>query len=270
MKKIIVVFSQAGISHHLLHFCIGLLQQQRCRITGLFLWTAKNKGADGYLFPNDLNATDVDYTTATTANEAVRLLQANVSLFKNEGRDAGLDFAVRTIGENHFETLLDETAFADLVLCDDELETPFFPVHNLIAAAHCPVMLVPEEASLPDSIIFAYDGTSSSIHAIKQFTYLFPFLTGNKAFLVSVVAPNIREMEYQQLAGEWMELHFPLAEAVLLKGEVKAQLVTFIRQHSKSLVVMGAFGRNALSRLLKESMALTVLRQTDAALFVTH
>lgn len=270
MKKISVLFTQPVFPHHVVKLAAIWARRQRCRLNALFLWTTETKGADGYTFPNDLNTTDVDYAAATDVDEAQKLLETNIRVFRNACSKEGIDCTVNTVSENYLDTLLDETAFSDLLICNDDLITPFYSVHNLIASAHCPVVLVPQEAAIPAEIIFAYDGTASSILAIKTFAYLFPFLKEHRVYLVSVVASNIQEMEYQSQAADWMGLHFPRAESVLLKGEVKEELVAFINVHASSLVVMGAFGRNALSRFLTESLALTMLKQTHATLFVTH
>lgn len=244
MKKITLLLSGLGVPRHLIQFCVALSRRERCRLTGLFLWTPEKKGSGGHPFPNDINATDAD--------EAVRSLQSGIQVFRNDCREAGLDFTVQTIGDNHF----------DMLVCDDELETAFYAVHNLMGA--------PQEAAFPGTVVLAYNGSASSIRAIKQFAYLLPSFEKEKIYLVSVVAPNIRGMEYQEPAGERTTLHFPKAETALLKGGEKEQLVSFINLQKRCLVVMGAFGRNALSRLLKESLALTILKQTDAPLFVTN
>ena len=48
----------------------------------------------------------------------------------------------------------------------------------------CPVMVVPEKFHFPSLNLLAYDGSTSSVFAIKQFAYLFPDLCDNKTILV--------------------------------------------------------------------------------------
>jgi len=43
-------------------------------------------------------------------------------------------------------------------------------------ASECPMMLIPEKVSLSEDIILMYDGTAASVHAVKQFAYVFPEL----------------------------------------------------------------------------------------------
>lgn len=196
--------------------------------------------------------------------------QAQIKVFEGICKADGLNYHTQTIRENIPETIVDETAFADLVLCDVFMRGRYFSMNSIISSALCPVMLVPRETPLFREIIFTYDGSASGIHAIKQFTYLFPWCADYKVYLVSVIPINIQQMEYDAQVREWISLHYPNAEVVILKGEVKSEISEFINAGKSNLVVMGAFGRSALSRLFKDSLANVVLERTGAHLFIAH
>ena len=87
---------------------------------------------------------------------------------------------------------------------------------------------------------------------------------------VSVVPHNVLGIEYEDLIKEWLPLHYPNAAIEVLKDETRDQLTKFINQLSNPLVIMGAFGRNSLSRFFKESLANIIVKQTNVPLFVTH
>ena len=174
--------------------------------------------------------------------------------------------------------LLHESAYADLILIDsqanfnyDVSETLNTSLRYLFIDAHCPVMAISENSGIPGQIIIAYDGTNSCIYAIKAFSYLFPEWKKMPTHIVTVnsgAGKHIREDGYIK---DWFDLHFTNHQTVLLQGDVKSNFISFVREHQQNaLVVMGAYGRNALSRLFRQSLADVVLQQSTAPLFLTH
>ena len=91
----------------------------------------------------------------------------------------------------HIPELTKETRFADLLIIGSEIffknisdnDSNIFLKHTL-QHTECPVMVVPEKFYFPSQNILAYDGSASSVFAIKQFAYLFPDLCDNKTILV--------------------------------------------------------------------------------------
>ncbi|MBS1563414.1 MAG: hypothetical protein JST39_03450, partial [Bacteroidetes bacterium] len=86
-----------------------------------------------------------------------------------------------------------ETRFADLLITDADISfeavkepSPTLFVRTLLAEAECPVIVAPRNFDRVDEIVFAYDGSASSVFAIKQFTYLFPGLDNRTATLLHV------------------------------------------------------------------------------------
>jgi hypothetical protein len=66
------------------------------------------------------------------------------------------------------EAVIAESRYADLVLLPAD--------GQLFAGAGCPVVVMPAHFEGLDQLIFIYDGEPAGVHAIKQFTYLFPEL----------------------------------------------------------------------------------------------
>jgi len=56
----------------------------------------------------------------------------------------------------------------------------------VIGSAQCPVVIAPSANTVVDEIVFCYDGSPSSLFAMKQFTYLLPELTDTKGTIVQV------------------------------------------------------------------------------------
>ena len=269
MHKILLLVTH-GFPHHLLDFANELCKEDPCKVTAIFTNSLKRVDKDSYFFPSDINATDTDFTKASDEEEETRLLEDKMKLFIDYCEANSIYHAARTITGNYLENINDETAFADYVLCDANLDLELFSMPNFISSAACPVLLIPAATAFFDHVIFTFDGHISSIHAMKQFSYLFSKSKNLQVSLVTIVPPHNAVMDYDTLVREWITTHFPEANIEILQGDVKEQLPAYINQFKNSLVVMGAFGRNALSKLFKESLVPTILKTTKAPLFISH
>ena len=269
MHKILLLVTH-GFPHHLLDFAKELCKEEPGKITAIFTDSLKRIDTDSYLFPSDINATETDFTTQSDEEEEAHLIADKMKLFTDYCETNKMEHAARSITANYLENINDETAFADYVLCDAHLDLELFSMPNFISSSHCPVLLIPTEATSFDHVIFTFDGHMSSIHAMKQFAYLFSKYKNLQISLITVLPPNTVLMDYDNLVREWIITHFPKAGIEILQGEVKSQLAAYINQHPNSMVVMGAFGRNALSKLFKESLVPAILKSTKAPLFISH
>jgi Universal stress protein UspA and related nucleotide-binding proteins len=246
MKKIIILIPHTGIPHHLVGFAANFNKQESCHVIGLFLHEPKQP-----------------------QSEDRQALDHSIKTFQQACAAEGIPNSTRVISENHVNTLVDETAFADLMLCSDDIRNlPYSG--NFVSSAYCPVLFVPNTGNFPREIIFTYDGSISSIHAMKQFNYLFPWCKDHKVYLFSVVPIGVDKIEYDALVKEWLFLHYPNTEIVTAAGEVRSEIVEFVKTGRNNLVVMGAFGRSTLSRVLNESLSVYVINHTNAPVFIAH
>ena len=270
MKKILVIHNDYHVSQTALKFAIEIAEKEKATLFGLFVASLKNADAESYLFPSDINATDTDFTKATDEQENLGYEQTSIKLFGDMCLAAGLPFKTHTIHADFLNSLVDHTAFADLLICDGESSPLQYSIDTLASNAHCPVLLVNDDYKQVDNIIFTYDDKSSSIHAAKYFTYLFKFYNHLPVHFVSVVPHNVIGIEYEDLIKEWLPLHYPNAKIEILKGSAKEELADYINKHPNALVIMGAFGRSSLSRIFKESLANSILKKTNAPIFIAH
>lgn len=269
MKKMLILFNERGISHNVMDFAIQLVKHEQFKLNGIFIVPLK-PGEEDYHFSHDSDLTDAGVTAKTFTDEADQFQQEKIKDFENICRKERLNFDIQVVRKGIIDTLIDETAFADLVLCDNSMRGWNFSMNNFISAAHCPVFLIPQSGAFFKEIVFTYDGGLSSIHAIKQFTYMFPWCSQYKVYLVSVLPINVRHIEYEALVREWVLLHYPDCEIIILKGELKPEIAAFINAGKDNVVVMGAYGRSSLSRIFKESLAVAVIDRTSAPVFISH
>ncbi|MCU7549286.1 universal stress protein [Chitinophagaceae bacterium LB-8] len=270
MKKILIIINGFQLFHNDLNYAIHLAKTEKAVLHGLFVHNLKLQEVEGYAFPSDINLTDTNFSIESEREELVKLQSAQVKLFEDICSSGGVSFKSQLIHENFLDALIYNSAFADLVIINAEVDTTYYSLNSLLTNLYCPVLLLSKEVGIFDKIIIAYDGHSSSIHAMRQFAYLFTSWHHLPVYLVSVLPQNIREIEYKEQVQEWLSLQFPDAHINVLKGDVKEELPLFISLNQDAIVVMGAFGRSSLSRFFKESLANVVLAKAKTALFITH
>ena len=140
---------------------------------------------------------------------------------------------------------------------------------NALHDAECPVLLIPESFIFPQRNILAYDGSDSSIYAIKQFSYLFPELCDNPTLLVYCEEENegIPEKDYvYELASQ----HFSKLKIMKLGGDPKRSFRNWIGEQQNALLISGAFGRSPLSQLFRKSFVSDIVKEHRLPVFVAH
>jgi hypothetical protein len=173
--------------------------------------------------------------------------------------------------------ILLESRFSDLVVLDPETSAgeidKQFPgrfVREVLVSAECPVMIAPYSFSALDTVYFAYNGTASSVFAIKQFTYLFPEFRNKKAVLVSVRKGDGVAIEEQFKMKEWFSAYYQAPEFMLLTGDASDELFGFLLEKKDAVVVLGAYGRGTMSRFFKPSQAGLLMKTVNMAIFIAH
>jgi hypothetical protein len=121
-----------------------------------------------------------------------------------------------------------------------------------------------------DEVIFAYDGSASSVFAIKQFTYLFPVFKNKKAVVVNVNKQERSAIDEQFKMKEWLSAHYQDVNFVILSGNASDELFGYLLEKKNAIVVLGAYGRGILSRFLKPSHASLLLRTINLPIFIAH
>ena len=269
MKKILVLINDYKVPTSSLNFAIKLAVQHEATLFGIFAQSLQYSD-DSYLFPGDINASDNDFTTATDEGEHLQFLTTSKQSFAHICETANVPFKVHAVGNHHLDTLIDYSAFADLIVGDGDSKPFHYSLNAFLENSHCPVLLVNKDYTETDSLIFTYDDKLSSIYAIRLFTYLFDFYKNLPVYFVSVVPTNVLGLEYDDLIREWLPLHYPNAIIEIIKGDTKKELTNYINRLSNPLIVMGAFGRSSLSRFFKESLANYIMTQTNAPIFIAH
>lgn len=73
------------------------------------------------------------------------------------------------------------------------------------------------------------------------------------------------------LVKEWFKLHYPDGVYHVLHGDPQEMIERFLKQQVKNtLVVLGAYERGSISRMLHRSMADLIMKNLDMPLFIAH
>lgn len=269
MKKVLLAFDGDNFSEGAFEFASSLNKKEKILLTGVFISQVDAKNLWAY-------SVGVPPAVVPVLEEDTPAETQNIGLFKDLCSFNGIACKVH---EDYYgfaiPELKRETKFADVLLIGSET---FY--HNLgtgindylmnaLHGAECPVVLVPENFIFPQSNILAYDGSDSSIYAVKQFAYLFPELCDNPTLLVYCEEANeeIPEKEYlYELASQ----HFSKLQIMKLGGDPRRSFRDWISKQNNALLISGAFGRSPLSQLFRKSFVSDIVKEHRLPVFIAH
>jgi nucleotide-binding universal stress UspA family protein len=274
MKKILLAFDGSNLSKGVLEFARVLNEKEPILLTGAFL-------------------AQVDYTSLW--GNAGGGMAGAVAVPLQEGEDSeGVKERVR-----HFESycvrhhiehrvhkdfndfampeLKKETRFADLLIVgsetfyeNDGTKEPNVYLKELLYDLECPVVIVPESLDFPSGIILAYDGSESSVYAIKQFAYLFPELCDNNTILVYAKDDSGEELPDEANIEELVSRHFSNLTLLKLLADPRKYFGSWLMENKGCILVSGAFGRSGLSRLFRKSFVSGIIGDHKLPVFIAH
>ena len=272
MKKILLPFEGDNFPQELLDFAHELNTLSPVLLTAAFvpevdyaqLWSASGGVASGVYIPQvkDEGAVIEDRSVKLTAFCARHSIKLSIHTDR-------FDFALAAIRK--------EARFADLLVVS---ATHFFDVisarqpnaymKEILHGAECPMMLLPEKPGLPGDIILTYDGTASSVYAIKQFAYLFPELTSIRTSLVHLRAKKDEPFPDRDLIEEWASQHFKNLRVLDLAIRPEDFFDTWIAAQHQPWLIAGSYGRSDMSRFFSGSFISGLISRHKIPLFVAH
>lgn len=272
MLKVVIVFNGTLYPKRALDFAFELNKTQSILLTGIFMPQAEYsilwKDAGTSAVPAYPLLEEVSDEIATK----------NIDRFITFCEDHEMSFRVHLDIRNFvLPELIQETRFADLLFIDskqfynsignDEVSSH---LKDALHAAECPVIVLPEDIGFPQRNIILYDGTASSVYAIKQFAYLLPELCNNETLLAflrtetDVCLPN--EKEIVEFAGQ----HFNELHVLQLDFNPKKYLSTWLDEQKEALIISGSFGRSKTSMLFRKSFVSELIADYTLPLFIAH
>lgn len=189
----------------------------------------------------------------------------------------GIDITLHTYTEAPLESVIRESRFADVLLVLHSLsfsavidsDPPDF-IQELLLKAQCPVLTLPGMMQVIKEVVLTYNGTYSSMYAIRTFLQLFPTLALRKVKVVYVVENGIERIPDETLLRHYLGGICTKIEYVILKGDPSQNLLIRLQYSKHTLATFGAYGRSRISRFFNSSTVDDTLRLNHIYTFITH
>jgi nucleotide-binding universal stress UspA family protein len=273
MEKILLAINPSQISMNAIDFACYIANLTRSRLTGIFLQqdtAVKQRSEIGVV--SDENAQVHTSRKADTPS-----IDESIDIFREACQNRGVNCYVHFDSGSPIEELINETRFADILIAGPELSfldkregAPTAFVKELLSQSECPVIIAPYDFDSVEEVLFCYDGSASSVFAIRQFTYLFPEFSEKKAVVLQIVDDGKIMVTEKDKIRELLQMHYSSIGFHVLKGIPGEELFNHLVSKKNMFVVMGAFGRKMLSGFWKKSTANRLMQVVDLPIFVAH
>jgi len=174
--------------------------------------------------------------------------------------------------------IIEEARTADLIIIG--IKTHFHLEHpdvegdtlkDLLKESVAPVMAVTEKPSLPTKLLIAYDGSTQSAKAMREYvhiSHMLPF--AQEAYLLNVT-DNIEEgMNLLKKAESYLQLYGLKTEKIIKSGEPAEVIFNTAKELGDALIIMGAYGHSGLKELFFGSTAEKIIKDGSFPIFVYH
>src|SRR5688500_14890697 len=205
------------------------------------------------------------------------LEEESTEKFKAACERAGLNYHIHNYEySTGFPALQKQTRFSDLFLLGSEVffknvseKLPNEYLKDLLHISECPVIIVPEMVEFPSTIVLAYDGSESSVYAIRQFATLFPAFADKKTILAFAGHRDVEipDLEYIRDFASCHFNNFGWEKPDATGGKAFRYWLDGIEN---PMVVCGSFGRSDLSEAIRKSFITDVIHNRTAIVFIAH
>ncbi|MFN8299056.1 MAG: universal stress protein [Chitinophagales bacterium] len=276
MKKILAAFDGTKYSEGASRYAMEIAKATNALLVGVFIQDMRYLN---FTYAYAWDQPFVDFTAIEQSQQEEKdKVALNIDLFKRACEERGIHHKIHLDKGVPLQELLKESTFADIIIIDEN--TGFFSVGNttpnvfvkdMLADSHCPVLIVPHHYHYFDKVFLCYDGSPSSVFAIKQFAYLFPEMNDLQTTVVTVNEKSSNHIKEGYNFKDLINAHFKEAEYQVLHGNPEEELINFLKNNaSNAIVVMGAYGRSGLSRMFHQSLSNRVIKDLNVPVFITH
>lgn len=278
MEKILFVTDGLSLNMAALDFAAYIARLTRSKLTGIFLENLVDEQRLVLKKSHDYSYLGYEVNENTEAySRKMELIKQNICRFEEACIQREIRCNVHHDRTMPAEEIINESRYADLIVMD--ASTSFRKQHEgsptkftqeILHRTECPVIIAPSQPEDIYQVVFAYDGSASSIYAIKQFTYLFPQFS-DKNLLVVQVRENKFEKDIDKYNfKEWLKNHYSAIGFETIDGNATWELYAYLFKKKNTMIVMGAYGRSPLSRFFNSSKADMILKTITQPVFIAH
>ena len=278
MRKLLLATGCKQPESATLDFACYLAKMTSSKLTGVFMEILKHKDILVTSLQDDVLQMDIKTDSSMPENEAARShCEQMIRQFKNACISRETTVAVHRDRGVPWDELIMECRYADAIITDINFtlkegvdEYPSHYLKKLLHESECPVIIAPQRFEQIDEIVFTYDGSKASVHAIRQFINLFPELKAKKATVLEIRTDHEQNVDEHHRLKEWLSLYYNKLNFVSLEGDSKNRLLEYFLSHQNIFAVMGGFSRNRWSRILQPSTSAPVVKLLPIPLFIAH
>jgi nucleotide-binding universal stress UspA family protein len=277
MENILLVIDGARMDSAMIDFSCYLAKLAKSRLRAIFVEQLDVEGASDFeLF----GGTGTSIVLPRELHEKQKILQvceSNEKLFAEACINNGIDFTIASQYTSWIEMLIQETRFADAMVINPQTSfsdklanVPSGFTRQVLEKSECPVIIAPTGFDGIEQLLFAYDGSKSCVFAIKQFAHIFPQLKDLPVTLLQIGNAEDAFENDARKVNELLDAHFPNYHFELLEGSPSNELFGYLLGKKNMFVVMGAYGRNNVSRFFRQSTADLVMKTINLPFFISH
>jgi nucleotide-binding universal stress UspA family protein len=209
--------------------------------------------------------------------ERRRIIAEKIKLFRQVCLEKNIEAVFHEESGTPFEEIIKESRFADLLLLHNnisfatlfETDPPKF-VKDVLREAQCPVLVLPQKQKETEEVIFTYNGSFSSMYAIRRFTGLFENLGEKKVTVLYADEHHTGKVQDEHLLKEYLGYHYKNWDIKILSGEPSYEIMSYLMHHDKCMAIFGAYGRSKFSHFFHHSDAEKTLHNLNIPVFITH
>lgn len=273
MKKIIAALDGLQLNQTTIQTATALARELNAHLVGVFLDDFTRNSFSIYEAIEDGEFSEKRLKKLGEKDKQIR--DQAVRDFELVCQETGLQYSVRRDKAFALQDLLKESIYADMLIISPhdsfsrlQEPAPTRFLRDLLSEVQCPVLVTAETYTPIEKVIMLYDGAPASVFAIKMFTNIMPAHLPTE---VVTVKDNDLHLPENRLMKEFMKRHCPHATYTVLKGEAEREILKqLLKEGPSSLVVLGAYQRNTVSRWFKASMADMLIKTVACPLFIAH
>lgn len=273
MKKILLAFDGNHFSEAALDFARRLNDKEPVLLVGAFLpqvdyanlWSMAGSEAHG--------AKVIPLLEDSSTKE----VQHNIHRFETYCKHNKMEFRVHS---SYFDfaipELKKESRFTDLLIVSSQefykqagSDLSNLYLKEILHDLECPLLVIPEKHVFPEANILMYDGSASSVFAIRQFAYLFPEWAQQPTTIVYATTDG-ETWPHEKQVKELIKVHFSNVNWQQLVLAEKNMMSAWLMENKKAIVVSGSFGRSGLSMMFRKSFITDAINDHQLPVFITH
>ncbi len=239
MEKIILALNSNQLNYSVVEFAYYTAKLTGSKLTGIFMEAPVYEPVTESEEIQD-NSGKLNKPVLIKAKQVTLDTEKGMHYFKEACTKEKVRYEVFQSEGSSAEDVIFESRFADLLIIDVETavgnnnESSQF-AKEILARAECPVILPPISFKGIDEIIFCYDGSRSSVFAMKQFTYLFPQYEDKKVTVLEVNEEGVSSIYEKDKVRDLLKGHYSQIGFYVVNGDPTIELFTYLLQ-KKNLI----------------------------------